>query len=139
MTTIRKRPTGSWQVSIRTKGRKPLHKTFKTKAAAKRWARETETEVERGSFVSTQSAESTLFKELTDRYVKEILPMKKSQRQVISQLKIINSELGNYSVAALTPQIIAQFRDKRLAKVSGHTARKDLLVISRILSHAQKE
>lgn len=111
MATIRKRPAGSWQVSIRAKGRKPLHKTFKTKAAAERWARETETEVERGSFVSAQSAESTLFSELTERYTTEVLPTKKSQRQVLSQLKIINTELGNYSVAALTPQVLANFLD----------------------------
>jgi integrase len=139
MATIRKRDTGSWQVSVRLKGRNPIYKTFRTKAAAERWARETETEVERGSFISTQSAESTLFKELTDRYVLEVLPTKKSQRQVISQLNKINDQLGAYSIAALTPLVVAAFRDKRLKSVTGHSVRKDLLLIRRILSHAQKE
>ena len=78
-----------------------------------------ETEVERGSFVSAQSSESTLFKELTQRYITEALPKEKSQRKVTSQLNIIKAELGNYSVAALTPQIVAQFRDNDLLLFQG--------------------
>ncbi len=139
MATIRKRETGSWEASIRKKGSRPIYKSFKTKAAAERWAREAETEIERGTFISTQTAETTLFKDLIQRYLKEVLPTKKSQRQVISQAKGISNSLGNFSIAALTPQILANYRDTRLKSVTKHTVRKDLLLIRRILTHAQKE
>ena len=114
MATIRKRTTGSWEASVRKKGHSQVYKSFKTKAAAERWAREVETEIERGSFISTHSADTTIFHDVIDRYLAEVLPTKKSQRQVISQANGIRKELGQYSISALSPPILAQYRDKRL-------------------------
>ena len=86
-----------------------------------------------------QRLKNTTLSEIIDRYSKEILPSKKSQRQVLSQFKTINKELGHLSLTALTPSILADFRDSRLKKVKGHTVRKDLLLIRRVLVQAQKE
>lgn len=47
--------------------------------------------------------------------------------------------LGHLSLSALTPSILANFRDLRLKKVKGHTVRKDLLLIRRVFVQAQKE
>ena len=55
-------------------------KTFKTKAAAERWARQVEADMDKGVFVLTSAAENTTLSEVIDRYIKEILPAKKSQR-----------------------------------------------------------
>ncbi len=92
-----------------------------------------------GVFVSTALAETITLAELLERYKKEILPTKKSQRQVISQISMITKELGNLRLTALTPEKLANFRDHRLTTVSGHTVRKDLLLLSRALNHAMKE
>lgn len=139
MATIRKRTSGSWEVSVRKKGHSQVYKSFKTKAAAERWAREVETEIERGSFISTHSADTTIFHDVINRYLAEVLPTKKSQHQVISQANGIKKELGQYSISALSPPILAHYRDKRLRMVTGQTVRKDLLLIRRMLTHAQKE
>ena len=48
-------------------------------------------------------------------------------------------ELGHFSLTALTPSILANFRDLHRKKAKGHTVRKDLLLIRRVLVQAQKE
>ena len=139
MASIQRHGKSGWQARVRKKGVPPQVKTFRTKAAAERWARQIETEIDNGVFISTHEAERTTLAELVDRYIKEVLPAKKSQRQVISQSKIIKDKIGNISLTALTSIVLAQFRDERLENVSGHTVRKDILLIRRILSHAIKE
>ena len=47
MATYRKR-NGKWQARITRKGQMPVSKTFLIKADAKRWARNIETEMDRG-------------------------------------------------------------------------------------------
>lgn len=139
MASYTKRPDGHWQARIRKKGHKGQFKTFRTKAAAERWANLTESEMKRGVFISTAIAEQTLFSDLLDRYITEIIPTKKSQRQAISMRNGLRRSLGHLSVAAITPQILAHYRDERLNNVKGHTVRKDLLLIRRILTIASKE
>ncbi len=38
----------------------------------------------------------------------------------------LRRSLGHLSVAAITPQVLASYRDERMRKVKGHTVRKDL-------------
>ncbi len=139
MASLTKRKDGHWQVRIRKKGYSHQFKTFRTKAAAERWATITESEMERGTFISTTITDQTFFQDLTKRYIAEILPTKKSQRSTTSACKRLGRELGHYSISALTPQVLATYRDQRLKKVTGHTVRKDLLLIRRILKIASKE
>ena len=112
---------------------------FINKAQAQKWARLVESEMDRGVFVSTAKAESTTLDELLERYKKEVLPTKKSQRQVISTCNVIRSYIGHYTAAALTPELLAKYRERRLESVKGHTVRKDLLLIRLVLSYTQKE
>ena len=90
-------------------------------------------------FISTANAELTSLDELLERYELEVLPSKKSHADVRSRLAIIIRLIGFYSAAALTPKVLAAYRDERLTKVKGHTVRKELHLIGRILKHAQKE
>ena len=52
MASIRKRGDLQWEARIRRQGRPTTCKTFDTKAEAERWAREIESEMDRGVFVS---------------------------------------------------------------------------------------
>ena len=139
MPTINKRSAGNWQVKVRKKGQPQQSKTFRTKAAAERWSKFTESEMERGVFVSSAEAEQTTLDELLDRYEEEVVPLKKSSRRIVSVLNMLRKHLGSLSVAAITPSVAASYRDKRLKNVSTGTVRKDLSLLSRVLSHAQKE
>lgn len=55
MATIREKVRGQWQVQIRHKGWPYQSASFRSKQAAKAWARKIETEMDRGLFVD-QSA-----------------------------------------------------------------------------------
>ena len=95
--------------------------------------------MDRGVFVSTAEAEQTTLEALLERYEREVLPTKKSQADVRSRIAVINRLIGFYSAATLTAKVLAAFRDERLQSVSGHTVRKELHLIGRVLKHAQKE
>lgn len=139
MATFTKRSSGKWQAKIRKKGYPAQSNTFDTKAKAERWARHIESEMDKGIFVSTSEAEQTTLEELFKRYEEEVLPSKKSHRRVKSNIKKINEYLGFYPLAKLTPKVISAYRNERLKEVTDDTVRKDLLLISRTLKHAQQE
>lgn len=80
----------------------------RTKAAAERWERQVETEMDKGVFVSTSAAENTTLCDVIDRYIKEILHSKKSQRQVLYQCKTINKVSGHLSLSAHQDQMLAK-------------------------------
>jgi hypothetical protein len=49
-------------------------KTFQAKQDAERWARQVESDMDKGSFSSSILAERTTFKEVVERYIKEVTP-----------------------------------------------------------------
>ena len=77
MATFRKRGPYQWQAQVRKKGQPLQTKTFETRAQAEQWARAIEVEMDKGVFVSRAEAESTTLKELLERYLTEITPLKK--------------------------------------------------------------
>jgi hypothetical protein len=69
MATFRKR-AGAWQAQIIRRGYPSLYRTFDTKARAEAWARQIESEIDRGVFVDRSRAESTPLTKLIDRYAR---------------------------------------------------------------------
>ena len=58
----------------------------------------------------------------------------------IKSVKIINASLGEYALINLTPQVVSQYRDKRLSEgKSGATVVKDINTLSHICEIAKKE
>lgn len=139
MATITKRGDKQWQAKVRKKGYPVQTKTFPTKAMAEQWSRLAESEMDRSVFVSTTISEQTTLDDLFERYTQEIVPSKKAQADVKSRMKVISGYLGFYSVAALTPKLLAEYRDERLKSVQAPSIRKELHLIGRILKHAQRE
>jgi integrase len=145
MATIRSREdqdgiTIGWQAQIKRKGFPLQVKTFRTKAEATHWATVTESEMIRGVFVQRAESERTTLAEVLSRYVTEVLPGKRSRQQVQSAASIVSKHLGVYSLAALSPAVIAKYRDARLSKgLSGQTVMHELSLISRVLNLAIKE
>ena len=77
-----------------------------------------------------------------DRYVKEVVPTKKpgSQRRDIGRAEFLKSKLGQYSLAALSAELIAKFRDERLAEgKANNTVRLELALLSHMYTIAIKE
>lgn len=139
MATFEKRGNYQWRAKIRLRGFPPQSKTFNTKAEAEAWAKMTESEMLRGVWISRSEAEQTLFREALQRYQEEVVPQKKSAKQITSQIRLLTSHLGNYALASLSSSVIARFRDQRLKSVDPQTVRKDLSLIQRVLNIAAKE
>jgi integrase len=139
MATFRNR-NGKWQARIQIRGYVPQSKTFINKADAERWAKQVEVGIQRGFFVNTGLAERTVFGELIERYIKEVLPTMRGGKADLIRLKALTRRpLAKLNMMALTPHQIAIHRDVRLNEVSPSTVIRELSYISSIISIARKE
>jgi len=140
MATFRKRGD-KWQARVQRKGQPDLSKSFLLKADAESWARQLESEIDRGVFQDRSEAERTTFGDLLDRYAKEVTPLKKSaasEGQRINRF-IREDKIARYKTTALSGKLIAEWRDKRLLAVSGSTVNRELNLISHVINTARKE
>jgi integrase len=157
MATIRKLPSGSWNVQVRLKGRSPVSKTFKTKAEAVRWARTQEAldiparpialPVPSGLLGPPQiPSESTevpslgpSLAELFDKYEAEVSPLKKGHAMEVYRLARLKSRIGHLGVSLVTSKDVAGYRDQRLKEVSSGTVLRELVVLSHVFEVARIE
>jgi len=54
-----------------------------------------------------------------------------------TQVKHLTDELGDYSIAAITLRLSAQYRDDRLKVVQGSTVKKEINMLSKVLTVKQ--
>jgi integrase len=144
MATFKVRESGYVQAVVRRKGWPQQSKSFRTKTDAETWARQVETEMDRGSFVSASLAQRTTFSDIVDRFTKEFAPFHYRKREDKKeawrfQCAHLNKFFGEYSMAALTPQLVAKYRDERLKTVGASTVRKELNMLSKVLTVAGQE
>jgi integrase len=152
MARFDQRESGYWQARVRRKGWKTQSKTFRTKTDAEAWARSVESAMDRGSFVSSSVAERTLFQDIADRFAAEFAPHHYRGAAWRYKLDRLVNRLGQYSIASLTQERVAQYRDQRLEdpdprfkdksvapKVSGATVKTELDLLSKVLDVASKE
>lgn len=142
-----------WKAIVRKRGWPTAVKTFRLKKAAEDWARRTEDEMVRGVFVQQAPAARMTIDAALKRYLKEVTPTKRPLSQLSDQrhAKPLAKHLGKYSMATLSPENIAQFRDMRLAGEdrkddegkprprAANTVRLDLALLGHLFSVAIKE
>jgi integrase len=137
--TLRKRSNGHWQARVR-KANQSITKTFINKADAERWAKQTEVELDKGSFVNLGLAERTTFAEIIERYIAEVLPTMRGGKADYIRLKALaRRPIAKLNMVSLTPQKIAQHRDERLKEIAPATVIRELSYFSSIISFARKE
>jgi integrase len=77
---------------------------------------------------------------LLDRYGKEISPKHKGHREELWKIGVIKRDkIAQYSLVALTPKIVADYRDRRLKAVAESTVRHELNAISAAYKVASRE
>lgn len=78
-----------------------------------------------------------LMKHVFDRYIRDMLPGKKpaTQKDNENSLKNLRKAFDNAPVDAITPQHIAQYRDKRSAKVR---ANREITLLSHVFNMARE-
>lgn len=134
MATLVKSPSGTWKAVIRKNGWPTTVKTFRTKRDAEDWNRRTEDEMVRGIYVCRSASERMTFSAALDRYLKEVTPTKKlsTQKGELAKAKPLNEFFGKYSLATVTSELAASYRDKRIPSRSEDTS--SLSTMERIFS-----
>ncbi len=151
MATIVKTPSGTWKAVIRKTGWPTSSKTFRTKRDAEDWARRTEDEMVRGVYIQRAPGERMTLESALTRYLREVTPTKRESTRAseIKKAQPLLKHLGKYSLAALSADIVAQYRDIRLAgdpdengkpvPRSNNTVRLELALLSHLFTIAIKE
>lgn len=127
---------------VRRKGHKPLSKTFKRKGDADKWARDIESEMDKGIFVSREEAEGTTLAEAIDRYIDEYIKirLKHHKRETDRANAIKDRDIGNLYLARIRGKEVAAFIKEREAEgVSGNTIRLDLALLSKLFEVALRD
>lgn len=134
---------------VRKQGWPPAIKTFRLKRDAEDWARGIEDEMVRGVYIPRAHGERLTLDKAFDRYLREITPGKKDSTAQREEFRAgpLREALGQYSLAAITPDVVAEYRDGRLATVSPktgrpmspNTVRLELALLGHLYSTAIKE
>lgn len=139
MASIRKHG-GAWQARVRRKGYPETVRTFTSKKDAERWARDTETEMERGAYISRMVAESTTLQEIVERYIEEVSPSLRGHEANKYRLRALQRQrIAQYSMAALTPEIVANRRNELASRIAPATVVRELATLGAIINHARRE
>ena len=141
MATFRKRGPYQWEARIRKRGYPTTCKTFETKVDAEAWARQMESEMDRGVFVSRTEAEQYTLSECLDRYIAEYVPRLKSPYHEIKRIRQLQRHpLACRIMATIRSKDIAEFRKDREAQgLKPNTIRLDFAVLSRLFNYARSD
>lgn len=152
MATIVKTPSGTWKAVIRKTGWPTTVKTFRLKKDAEDWARGTEDEMVRGMFIKRAPSERMTFEAAMKRYLAEVTTTKRPLTQTAEKNRsgALVEFFGKYSLAAITTELIAEYRDARLAGEdrlkdgkpqprAANTVRLELALIGHLFTVAVKE
>jgi hypothetical protein len=91
-----------WQARVQRKGQKDLAKSFLNKPDAEKWARSIEIEIDRGTYINTDYAQKTLFKEILQKYLDDVAShMRSADNQSIRVRKLMKHPIAEVNMAHL--------------------------------------
>jgi hypothetical protein len=140
MATIRRRGN-SWHAQIRRQGLPTLTRSFRQRSHAELWARQRETEIDRGELpVNSRMLRSHTLRGLLQRYRDAVTPRKRGAAQERYKLRVLlRHPMVELSLDRLAASDLARYRDDRLKVVSGDTVRRELALVQHCLELANKE
>ena len=136
MASIRRR-NGRYHVQIRKNGYPSVTKTFIHLKTAKKWASGVEADMERQRYCPIP--ETIQLGGLLYRYETEILPSHKSHQVEHYRLKQLNQHFSSLKLTELTSQEVARYRDIRLKTISPASLKRELTILSRVLTVASND
>lgn len=140
MATLRKR-NGKWQAQVRIHGAKPISRTFYHKQDAERWGRETEIEVQRGSFRNDAAVLGAIkLSELIIRYRDTVSPRKRwAANETILLNALLRQPFATQVLSNLSPKDFSEYRDARAKTKKASTINHELTALSHIFRIAKHE
>ncbi|MHB8255308.1 MAG: site-specific integrase [Acidiferrobacter sp.] len=144
MASLRARPGPSgrrvWQVRIKKRGYPEMARTFDLKIEAQVWAKQIESEMNRGVFMSRAEAESASLTELLDRYQREITTQKHGATMERSHLRMIGQDpVAHGFISGITGKELTAYKNRRLKVVSASTVNRELNILSHVFTVAAQE
>jgi integrase len=139
MATFTQRKSGWWQAKIRRKGYPDQSRSFKTLSDAEEWARSEESEIDKGVYVDRREADKNTLRTILEKYRDEVTPTHKGGN--IEKIRInalLTTDLARYKMSSLSAMAISSWIAERLEKVSSGTVRREINVLSQVISKAQK-
>ena len=129
-----------WQARVYKKGYPTAIRSFIVRKDAEKWARQIETDMDKGSYINSTLSEKTTLGELIERYLKEVTPLMRGAKADTIRLKaIMRKPIVKENMATLTPSKIAKYRDERLTEIAPSTVVRELAYFSSIINHARRE
>ena len=137
MATFRRR-MGKWEVRVRRYNNKTISKTFIQKEDAHKWARETETQIEKGLYEDLSQANTITLSELMQTYYRDVTVSKLGHSQEKYKIdKLCRQPIAKLKLAKLTPMQIRKFQDQCLLIYNPSTTNKYITLISVAIKHAR--
>lgn len=133
MATIRKRPSGNYEVQIHLSGLKPIVKTFPTKTLAKQFQRKVEGNIKLQQALGKPIIESITFLEVSDLYMEQYT--KKDARNMVSRLGWWCKKLGDCPITEITQLQVDDHLITLSENVTGSTCRRYKSTISAIFEY----
>lgn len=140
MASIRKH-RNKWQAQVRRSGYPALVRSFIQKADAQAWARKTERQIDTGDLMADQRVLKVMtVRDLLVRYRDTITPTKRGAEKERYKIDAFLSQpFSTCTLRALTPLVLANYRDERLKHVKAGTVRRELSVLHHCIEIARKE
>ena len=111
MATTRQLKSGKWQVIIRKKNYPNLTKSFLSKGLASKWAKMTETQMEKRVFEDLSGAEGTSLRQLLIKYRDELVPTYKSAKTLTYKINyMLKFKVCYYNLLQLNSAHINRFK-----------------------------
>ncbi len=130
----------TWRAQVRRTGYKPQCKTFKTKSAAEKWARETEARLDRGVEHDTSELRRMTVAEVLDRFLKEEVPSRKGARWETVRIGfMLKADFAKHRLDQNLTSTLRAWADERLKTCSPATVNRDLNLLSGIFRIAIKK
>ena len=102
----------TYRAKIRLKGYPIQSASFERLTDARKWVQQTESAIREGRHFKTTESKRHTLAELIDRYIREVLPTKKSAKDQAQQLGWWKAAIGSYVLADVSPSLLAECRDK---------------------------
>lgn len=142
MANIRKRGA-RWQAQVRLKGQLPVTRTFDKRTDAEAWARSLTVKVDadpRLALIQTGRTESITLRELLERYLAQIIPLKRSHAQETSALQLfLRERFCQLPAQAVTPELLSEYRDRRLTTIKPASVCRTLSIVQHAYETAIRE
>jgi len=144
MATIRKRGTHQWQAVVRKTGYPRYSSTFKTKTDAVRWADKIEESIKNDTFKDILKADYTSLEEVMERYLKDVIPLKKCVASEEYRYKLVTGHLRHLKILGkpigkVTPDDMIDYIEYRESTVCGRTINIELALVSHVFTKARKK